>query len=350
MNETTHDVKLPALNSWTARYRMDALYLIAVIYLYFPIMWGLLGNHAKRHGYSHISTIAYAFKLTKILARDERTMYLLAVIFAHFLPLALYSIFIENNELVTSAAACVLLLACILAAASFFTSPTVKAIYKKHNVLLNATIFILGAVNYSRATSYAEGAIVYLTGLRASEFPTAMSWLSIIMVPLAWITMLALLFVTLYAAALFGAAVKSCIKKPLTSPLKQVHVKPSTPEEHTGLYSFAFCCAILGLTPITLVSLLLKTDWVEIQIREQLVSASFHIKPEACRLDEVEGAKIAPLEAGKAIIAIPDQELGYKFGLIQCTREWMTPDEFRKAYNTEVAEKSQRQSTSADIN
>ena len=116
---------------------MDALYLIAVIYLYSPIMWGLLGNHAKRHGYSHISTIAYAFKLTKILARDERTMYLLAVIFAHFLPLALYSIFIENNELVTSAAACVLLLACILAAASFFASPTVKAIYKKHNFFRN---------------------------------------------------------------------------------------------------------------------------------------------------------------------------------------------------------------------
>ncbi|WP_333983497.1 hypothetical protein [Ectopseudomonas khazarica] len=307
---------------------MDAPYLLAVIYIYVPVMWGLLSNHATRHGYSHVSTIVYAFKLNRILPRDERTMYLLAIVFALFLPLSLYVIFIDNtNEPVASAAICTLLLACILAASSFFTSPAVRGIYGKHKILLNSVVIIAGAINYSRATSYAEGAIVYLTGLRASELPTAMSWLSIIMVPLAWVTMLAIGFVALYSMALFGAAAKSTNKGPLTSPLNQVHIKSTTSKEHTRLYSLAFCCAILGLTPITLTSLLLKTDWAEIQIRKQLVSASFHVNPEACSLPQIEDAKIALLEAGKAIIAIPDQALGYKFRLTQCPKNWITPEE-----------------------
>ena len=330
---------------------MDALYLIAVIYLYLPIMWGLLANHARRHGHPEISTARYAIKLAKTLERDERTIYFLSVIFTLFLPLAFYSILTKSNDgLVTSSAVALLLIATVLSAISVFTSPTIRAIYKKYTAQLNASAVILAAVNYSVATSYAEGVIGHLTGVRASELPTAMSWLSIIMVPLAWITMLATVFLVLYAAALFGAGVKSGVKKPLSSPLDQVHVKSRAPEEHTKLYALSFCCAILALNPIILISALLKTDWAETKIREQLVSASFHIKPKACGLDEVEGAKIALLEVGKAIIAIPDQRFGYKFGLIQCTREWMTPDEFRKAYNKEVAEKSQKQSLSADIN
>lgn len=189
---------------------MDALYLLAVIYLYCPIMWGLLGNHARRHGHSDTSTIKYAIKLFKTLERDEKTIYLLSVLFALFLPLAFYSILTKSNDgFITSSAVSLLLIATVLAAISFFTSPTVRAIYKKHTTSLNASVVILAAINYSVATSYAESAIVYLTGVRASELPTAMSWLSIIMVPLAWMTMLATRFLALYAAALFGAGVKS---------------------------------------------------------------------------------------------------------------------------------------------
>lgn len=330
---------------------MDALYLIAVIYLYFPIMWGLLGNHARLYGHLDISTARYAITLAKTLERDERTIYFLSVIFTLFLPLAFYSILTNSNDgLITSSAVFLLLIATALSAISVFTSPNIRAIYKKYTAQLNACAVILAAVNYSIATSYADGTIGHLTGVRASELPTAMSWLSIIMVPLAWITTLATIFLGLYAATLLGAGVKSGVKKPLSSPLGQVHVKSRTPEEHTKLYALSFCCAILALNPLILISSLLKTDWAETRIREQLVSASFHIKPKACGLNEVEGAKIALLEAGKAIIAIPDQRYGYKFGLIQCTREWMTPDEFWKAYNTEVGEKSQRESSPADIN
>lgn len=330
---------------------MDALYLIAVIYLYSPIMWGILGNHASRHGHPDISTARYAIKLAKTLERDERTIYFLSIIFTLFLPLAFYSILTKSNGgLVTSAAVALLLIATALSAISVFTSPTIRTIYKKYTAQLNASAVILAAVNYSIATSYAEGVIGYLTGVRASELPTAMSWLSIIMVPLAWVTMLATVFLVLYAAALFGAGVKSEVKKPLSSPLGQVAIKTRTPQEHTKLYVLSFCCAVLALTPIILISALLKTDWAEKKIREQLVSASFHIKPKACGLSEVEGAKIALLEVGKAIIAIPDQKYGYKFGLVQCSREWMTPEEFRNAYNTEVAEKPQGQSSPADIN
>lgn len=319
---------------------MDAPYLLAVLYIYIPIIWGMLSNHAQRNGYTNISTVKYAFKLTKILERDERTIYLLSVLFTFFMPISIYGKLTENrNDFIISTAVALLLTATVLAAVSFFTSPTVRTAYKKYTLLLNSSLVILVAVNYSIATSYAESTIINLTGVRAGELPTALSWLSIIMVPLAWLITLATFFLAIYAVALFGAGIKSGRRTPLSSPLNQVYIKSRATAEHTKLYTISFCGAILALNPIILVGILLKTDWAETKIREQLVSASFHVKPPACGLDKVEGAAIALLEEDKAIIAIPDQKFGYKFGLIQCTREWMTPEQFVKAYDVEKSKK-----------
>lgn len=312
---------------------MDALYPIFVVYVYVAVMAGLLANHAVRHGHPHVSPLEYAFKLAIPLSRDEKTIYVLIVIFAIFTPFALHTTITNNkSDFVTLVAATLLFGATIIAAISFFTSPTVKTVYKKYTVLLNLVMFMAAAVNFSRATSYAEGIIVELTGVRASELPTAVSWLSIIMVPMAWVTMLAMAFLIVYALAFLGAGIKSSDKTPLKSPLYQVHIIRRTAREHTALYTIAFCCGLLALSPITLTGLLLKTNWIEKTIREQLVSASFHSRATTCGVEQLDGAKVALLEAGKAIVAIPDRELGYKFELIECSRKWGTAAEIMKTY------------------
>ncbi|ARU88442.1 hypothetical protein [Pseudomonas sp. M30-35] len=89
---------------------------------------------------------------------------------------------------------------------------------------------------------------------------------------------------------------------------------------------------MLALVPLSLMEYVLKTPWAENQIRKELVQASFHTKAEKCGIEKIDGAKVAYMEPGKAIIAIPDEKLGYIFSPIKCTVKWRTAQSISEEY------------------
>src|SRR5690606_448925 len=120
---------------------------------------------------------------------------------------------------------------------------------------------------------------------------------------------------------------------------------PITPKSLTG-YALAFCFAMLAISPITIMSYLLRTPDAELFIRSQLVDASFHVNAKECRVNKIDNSKIAYTEAGKAIIAIPDDNLGYIFKRIECSRDWEKPEQVESEYE-ESSEKHEKPIASA---
>lgn len=78
---------------------------------------------------------------------------------------------------------------------------------------------------------------------------------------------------------------------------------------------------MLAISPISILEATLKSEWIDIFIREQLIDASFHVPAKACKSTK-KGALIAYLEEGKSLIAIPDKHLSYTFGKLECNTGW----------------------------
>ncbi|AVO55751.1 hypothetical protein C7A17_24360 [Ectopseudomonas mendocina] len=93
---------------------------------------------------------------------------------------------------------------------------------------------------------------------------------------------------------------------------------------------------MLAIAPLSIASFILSSNWADQKVREQLVSASFHIQAKTCGVENIKGAKIAYLEYGKALIAIPDKEKSYIFDRVLCTQTWATADKLNTTYGAPV--------------
>jgi hypothetical protein len=183
------------------------------------------------------------------------------------------------------------------------------------------------------ATSFAEGIINDLTGVRASELPTALTRLTLIMTPVAYVFTITIWSFVLYIITLLlppNNKSKASTKSPysyLGTPTKTDHLA-----NFTSGYAVTLGFSMLAIAPLSFASFILGTNWADQTVREQLVSASFHIKSKACGIEKIAGAKIAYLESGKALIAIPDKEKSYIFDRVLCTQTWATADKISTTY------------------
>lgn len=64
---------------------------------------------------------------------------------------------------------------------------------------------------------------------------------------------------------------------------------------------------MLAVSPISILEAPLKSEWIDIFIREQLVDAGFHVPAQACKATKIKGALIADLEDEKSLIGIPEK-------------------------------------------
>ncbi|MFI7864499.1 hypothetical protein [Ectopseudomonas khazarica] len=312
---------------------MEAAFYVILLYLYVPVVWGILVRN-KINNKHHKGVLSYNFIRFKHASYEERFLILLTILLILALPVACHIVYVNpKNETFGTIGSIIAILAMVLSAIYALTSKTVHDVYKKYSGRLNIIIAISATVNFSKATSYADGIISGLIGIRASELPTGMAWLTLIMVPVAWLVTLAIGSIAIYLVALFGSPSIEANRSVLRIPVKRKVFRELAP-----YYAVAFSFAILAISPLTLVSHILGTDWAETSIREELVDASFHVKAEKCGIEGIEGAKVAYLESGKAVVALPGAKYSYEFETIDCPATWIKPAEIVRRYGKDDTE------------
>lgn len=313
---------------------MEALFFIFLLYFYIPLICGGVTDNAIKNGFASNRVFSYLVARFNFSSYEEKFLIALSLILILAVPVLIYSV-LPIIHSTASKLIGIYLVAGAMALSSLYaiTSKHIREIYMKYSGRLNFIIAISATINLSRATSYAESVITDCVGLRASELPTGLAWLSLIMVPIAWLVTLAIGSMAIYAVALFSTSFISAPRKSHVTSL-QVPITRKIFREIAPGYAIAFSFAILAVSPLTFVSKLLSTIWAEQFIRKELVSASFHTNAERCGIESLPGAKIAYLEAGKAIVAIPHDDLGYTFRPITCPDMWYSPKQITDVYNS----------------
>lgn len=313
---------------------MEAAFLILVFYIYLPLLLGLISLYAKKRGFGHLSPLGFLFNRLKYAKIENKYFGFLLLIILVTAPAAAYAKYINSDGVIAKTIAITTLATLPITSVIFiFFSETVREIYKKYAFFFTAIITLSAAINYSMASSFAEGIINDLTGVRAGELPTALTRLTLIMTPVACVFTITAWSFVFYTITLFlpsnrrGRAGKSSPCSSLNTPTKIDHLA-----DFTSGYAVALGFSMLAIAPLSIASLILSTNWADQKVREQLVSASFHIKSEVCGIENIKNAKIAYLESGKALIAIPDKKKSYIFDRVLCTQTWATADKLSTTY------------------
>lgn len=301
---------------------MKALSILTSIYLYFPFVMGVLRRYADRTGFVNKSLASYLLNRLRYCNPDIQFLTILTTSVVILTSMVFYVQLTGSRTTILRLTMLALML--LIAASSViyaFSSPATAFGYKKFRPLWAFLITISAAINTSRAASYAESSISNLIGIRASDLPTALARLSLIMAPIAWAISLSFMFLAIYAITLFKATIIDLRQKNsiLDSHGARIEKKPIK-IFGTGL-AISVCFAMLAVSPISILEATLKSEWIDIFIREQLVDASFHAPAKVCKVAK-KGALIAYLEDGKSLIAIPDRHLGYTFGKLECPTPW----------------------------
>ncbi|VXC43761.1 hypothetical protein [Pseudomonas sp. 9Ag] len=311
---------------------MKLIFFSVLLYIYFPIILGIIANHAVKNGYVTTNPLSYILIKFKHSSYEERFLLSLSSIFLITIPIAFYSTSVATDSRNARILGITMISAAMLLSVVYaITSRPVRSTYSKYAGRLNFIIAVSATINFARATSFAEGVISELVGVRASELPTGLAWLSLIMVPVAWLVTLSIGSIAIYAVALFSTSLKDAPRKSHAVGL-QVPIQRKVFRELAPGYAVAFSFAILAVSPLTVVSNILGSAWAEKKIREELVSASFHVKASKCSIDGIDGAKVAFLNDGKAIVALPHEKLGFVFQPITCVTNWMDPAQIIEIY------------------
>ncbi|ARU88443.1 hypothetical protein [Pseudomonas sp. M30-35] len=189
---------------------MEGLFFIALFFLYIPFLFGLSSHLAISQGFPNKTSIGFIARKIRYSDNQSRHLILVAVVFAVLMPAFIYKAVVNaQSPIATYTGITSFTIILILSILIIANSATVKDTYKKYTYLFNSALALVVTVNISRATSYAESIVVNLTNIRASEIPTGLAWLTIIMLPVAWIITTAVFSLLVYAIALLGTAIKN---------------------------------------------------------------------------------------------------------------------------------------------
>lgn len=314
---------------------MKILYILIVIYLYFPFVAGSIRQYADRTGFANKSLAGYLSNRLRYCNSDIKFLTIFTASVVMLTPLVFY-VQLTGSRTTTVRLAMLALMLIVVASSLIyaFSSPTIAYGYKRFRPLWAFLITVSAAINTSRAASYAESSISNLIGIRASELPTALARLSLIMAPIAWVISLSFTFLTIYTITLFKTTVIDTNQKTSTQHTHGAKIEKKTIKRLGSGLAISVCFAMLAVSPISILEATLKSEWVDIFIREQLVDASFHTPAKECKATKIKGALIAYLEDGKALIAIPDKKFGYTFGKLECHTTWRKAQDIEHDFET----------------
>lgn len=315
---------------------MEAGFSIITFYVYIPLLLGLISLYAKKRGFGHLSPLGFLINRLKYANIENKYFGYLILIILFTAPAVIYVKHINGDSTTAKVIAITTLISLPITSVIFiFFSEPVRTIYKKYAFFFTAIITLSAAINYSMATSFAEGIINDLTEVRASELPTALTRLTLIMTPVACVFTITVWSFVFYTITLLlpsnrqSKASTGCSRFPLNTPTKRDLLA-----DFTSGYAVTLGFSMLAIAPLSVASFILGTSWADQKVREQLVSASFHMRAEACGIENIKGAKIAYLESGKALIAIPDDEKTYIFDRVLCHQPWATAEKITSSYSS----------------
>ena len=193
---------------------MKKIYILTAIYLYLPFISSLLRRYADRTGFINEGLAGYLLNRLRYCNSDIKLLTILTASVAILTPMVFYVQLIGSRT--TTLRLTMLALMLLIAVPSViyaFSSPAIAFWYKKFRSLWAFLITVSAAINTSRAASYAESSISNLIGIRASDLPTALARLSLIMTHIAWAISLSFMFLAIYAIALFKTTVIDTTKK-----------------------------------------------------------------------------------------------------------------------------------------
>jgi len=310
---------------------MEVIFVLVLLFVYFPAVFGVVANVAGMQGNTAGSIFSYIFKAVKYSSIDGRYVISIIIFLVFMCPIFVYKKFIGPSSGLASLIALVLMVfMMVVSTVAIYSSPLIRNFYRRFFYGINLIVAAFAAINLSRATSYAEGIVSSLVGVRASELPTGLTWISILMVPVAWAITISMWSMAIHVVTL----IYTIYNEVREERRRGVHIsqcssaKSSSKIPNGLLLTLGF--VVLTVSPVSIASFLLKSSGAERFVREELVDASFHISPEECGIKEALGARIAYLELGKAVIAIPDKKLGFQFRPVECVKNWNKPADVEK--------------------
>lgn len=306
---------------------MHGLYIVTIIYLYFPLVIALVRRHADTTGFKDKAIAPYIKNRFIYCNVEVKFLIVLSITIATLLPITIYTKLTGSNTTpLRIVALATMLLTSITSAAFALKSQAIAEGYKKYRKLWAFLITISAAINTSRAASFAESYIANLTGVRGNDIPTALARLSLLMAPIAWAISLSFMFLAIYTIALFKTVVIDPKNKVSLTQLHGAHIVQRRMESLGAGIAISVCFAMLAVSPLSLLEATLKSEWIDAFIRDQIVDASFHVPADKCNAKN-KGALIAYLENEKALIAFPENRMGYIFKKIQCPATWSKPED-----------------------
>lgn len=190
-------------------------------------------------------------------------------------------------------------------------------LYKKHSGILKVTVTLAALIITLIANSMADATIANYTNVDPAKFPTTQKIFILIIAVAIWI------YLAMYA--IFPAFILVCLHLYKTQfmdrykPRSRSYADSCTNTKKINVREFNLGFAsILGLAYTTLILLGIITSMdvksVDRTLKNILVSSSFHLPPEACKIQTFySDSYIAFINDDKVLLATPDRELGYTF-------------------------------------
>lgn len=315
---------------------MEVLFIIALLFVYIPVVCAILARNACDLGGPDEGVLTCLYRGFKNSSDEERYIQLLNSIIIVSAPLAVHVFYVSPELRATKIIGLALVgIMTVLSVAFVITSTMIREYYSNYSKIIYALIGLTITINVPRSTSFAEGIIASAIGVPANQLPTALAWLTMLMTPISLVFIFAFYCVGIYVVALLMTCFDEKKESTNSSPLNQIYIKKNTSRRTIAWFATAASFAILAISPLNFTIELLGSNWAERTVRESIVSASFHANATDCGISEVPESgknkiKVAYLDDEKAIIAIPHEIIGYTFERIACPKIWKSPDSINK--------------------
>ncbi|MFJ3451452.1 hypothetical protein ACIPM0_25015 [Pseudomonas sichuanensis] len=186
-------------------------------------------------------------------------------------------------------------------------------------LLLVPAALVVGTVS----KIYADAAIAEYTGIAPQALPNAQIVLALILTPMVWFGGVSLVVgyisIPLLPIMLLVNIFRDCRRKRSGDA-----TNPNF--DNLAIMALAFCAILLLL----LAESVFSKSVYEPFLKRAVAFSSFHLPTTYCGLPEVDDLYVAPLADGRALLAIPDEKMVYRFVPVLCSTKTQSGDETKK--------------------
>lgn len=292
---------------------MSTIYILFMIFFTTPALAATAFRIAAANSYIHENG---ELNLSSEVNKSHLFLSIVIIICLYLILTLLGYNFLDNTSdvTITTFPFAILTIASIALFISVFRA---LQFYKRAELFFNiATAYITLWVTWY-AGSLAGQLVSESTGISASEFPSAVLGFTLLLAPVLWAVVAALVFLACYLIT--GLAIMG------TPALKDLP-QDSIHRKNLKFKYFIFLSLLLGLafTPsitLKLAETALKSEWTESRLSEILIFSGYPLKKHKCVTGKSDNDRFSILTSQKIAVAEYISEYEYKFFTVECPKE-----------------------------